>query len=250
MELSISPEIQNNLKRTVVVVIPCYNTGDRILSVLSKVCDLVNRVIVVDDGSTDGCTENVTQFHQVQTISFNKNRGKGYALIAGIAHALSLADVSAIALMDADGQHNPAELPQLYAEFIVKGVDLLVGERQLDKAKTPWRSRFGNTITRWITSKLFCCPLKDTQCGYRVLSPRFARDFIDNVPGGRYETEMLMILYALNQGYVLKSAAIATLYEPGNKSSHFRKVRDSYRIYRTLWQARKESSRMSKNTRR
>ena len=228
--------LSDALRRHTVVIIPCYNAGPRLRAALKSALTVVDRVILVDDGSTDGCTANLEPL-PVTKLTLPVNRGKGHALIHGIRHALDLPEVHVIALMDADGQHDAAELPALHTAFQSSRADLVVGARQLDKSRTPWRSRFGNQMTAWVASRLFKCPLADTQCGYRLLSPRFAEDFINTVPGGRYETEMLMILLAINKGYRMHSAPITTIYEPGNASSHFRKVRDSLRIYLALWQA-------------
>ncbi len=231
-----------DLKKQIVAVIPCYNAGARVLTALEKACSSVGHVILVDDGSTDGCTDTVEAFPVIR-ITFPKNRGKGHALIAGIRRALSLPDIRAIALMDADGQHDPDDLPALLQVFLSNDADLVIGARHLDKACTPWRSRFGNQVTARVAAKLLGCALSDTQCGYRLLSPRFAEAFVNTVPGGRYETEMEMILLAVDCGYTLASAPVTTIYEPGNRSSHFRKVRDSIRIYATLWRALRKRKR-------
>lgn len=227
------PAAANDLKRRAVVIVPCYNAGPRLRPTLERVAAVADRVVLVDDGSTDGCTGGLEPL-PVSVITLPENRGKGHALIAGIRYALAQPDLGVVALLDADGQHDPAELPALYAAYLEQGADLVIGARQLDRSRTPWRSRFGNHVTAWVSRRLFRCPLADTQCGYRLLSPQFAADFVEAVPGGRYETEMLMLLFAIRQGYKLLSAPVTTLYEPGNRSSHFRKVRDSLRIYATL----------------
>ncbi|MFA7691332.1 MAG: glycosyltransferase family 2 protein [Candidatus Hydrogenedentes bacterium] len=227
----------DHLRNCVVVVIPCFNAGPRLRPVLEESFQYVNRVIVVDDGSTDGGTEDIEN-EAVTLIRFPHNKGKGHALNAGIRRAIAMPGLKCIALLDADGQHNPHELPHLFAVFQETVADLLVGSRHLDKSKTPWRSRFGNRLTAWIMNRFFACPLSDTQCGYRLLSPGFAQDFVHAVPCGRYETELLMILYAIRRGYQLQAASVSTLYEPGNRSSHFRKFRDSSRIYSALLRSR------------
>ena len=222
-----------DLKHRAVAVIPCYNAGSRVRGVVEQALSFVDRVVLVDDGSTDGGTAGLEDL-PITRIVFSQNRGKGHALIEGIRRAVSLPGVEVVALLDADGQHDPRELPGLYDVFRAAGADLLIGARHLDKTKTPWRSRFGNRVTAWVSQRLFACPLDDTQCGYRLLSPRFAEAFAASVPGGRYETEMRMILFAVRSGHKLASAPVRTLYEPGNRSSHFRKVRDSLRIYAVL----------------
>ena len=123
-------------------------------------------------GSVPGYPDNVSQ-----------KPGKGHALIAGIRRALSLPDIRAIALMDADGQHDPDDLPALLQVFLSNDADLVIGARHLDKACTPWRSRFGNQVTAQVAAKLLGCALSDTQC-VSLLSPRFAEAFVNTVPGG------------------------------------------------------------------
>ncbi len=234
-DVKLHPEV-SDLQAQLTAVIPCYNAGNRVRATLDRVCACVNQVVLVDDGSTDGCTDGLETYPIIK-LTFPVNRGKGHALIAGIHRALSLPETAIIVLMDADGQHDPADLHALLDVYVNNDADLVIGARQLDKTRTPWRSRFGNQLTARVARRLFRCPLSDTQCGYRLLSPRFAAAFIATLPGGRYETEMEMILLAVNGGYTLRSAPVTTIYEPGNKSSHFRKVRDSLRIYASLWRA-------------
>lgn len=224
----------DTLQKNTVVIIPCFNAGDRLKGAVENALAQVDHVIVINDGCTDGCTDILDNL-PVQVITFSNNRGKGHALIAGIRKALE-EDVDVIALMDADGQHDASELPALYQSFQTENADLVIGARTFDREQVPWRSRFGNKVTVWVMGVLCGRHLPDTQCGYRLLSPKFAQRFLDKVPGGRYETEMRMLLLAIREGFHIVSTPIATLYEPGNVSSHFRKVRDSFRIYWALVQ--------------
>lgn len=225
----------STLRKNTVVIIPCFNAGSRLKGAVENALAQVNCVIVVDDGSTDNCMDAIAGL-PVQLITFKNNRGKGHALIAGIRLALEVADVEVIALMDADGQHDAAELPGLYQCYQSENADMVIGARTFDRKQVPWRSRFGNKVTAWVIGILCGRHLPDTQCGYRLLSIRFAQRFVDKVPGGRYETEMRMLLLAIREGFHIVSTPISTLYEPGNVSSHFRKIRDSYRIYWALLQ--------------
>ena len=226
---------QKSLQKNVVVVIPCFNAGNRLGGAVQGALAQVERVIVVDDGSPDRFMEGIKGM-TVQTVTFDEKRGKGHALIVGIRAALELQDVAVIALMDADGQHDATELPGLYQCFQSEQADLVIGTRCFDRQQVPWRSRFGNQMTVWVMDILCGRHLPDTQCGFRLLSPRFARTFVERIPGGRYETEMRMLLLAIREGFHIVSSPVATLYEPGNPSSHFRKVRDSFSIYWALLQ--------------
>lgn len=216
-----------------VVVIPCFNAGARVRPVVAGARAQGARVLVVDDGSTDGCTAGLAEAG-ARVVALGRNRGKGHALLAGLAAALEDPALRRVVLMDADGQHDPRELPGLLAAAEAQGADLLIGARVFTGQAVPWRSRFGNSVTVSVTALLLGRRLPDTQCGFRVLSRRFAEAVLAQVAGGRYETEMEMLVLGVRGGFVVGHSPIQTLYEPGNASSHFYKVRDSFLIYARL----------------
>ncbi len=218
------------------VIIPCFNVGHRIRPVAIGAAARAARVLVVDDGSTDGAAEALA-LPGVEVLRLPRNQGKGHAILEGLRCILKDPGAGAICLMDADGQHDPADIAALMDAFRREDADLVIGQRQFDSDIVPWRSRFGNKVSAWITRMLLGRNLPDTQCGFRVLSPRFAQAVVDRVPGGRYETEMAMLVFAARGGFTLAQAPVRTVYEPGNRSSHFRRVRDSVRIYLRLAQA-------------
>ncbi len=228
--------------REVVVVIPCYNAGDRVKAVAEGALQLVDRVLVINDGSTDGCIDPLRAL-PVRLIHFDVNRGKGHALLSGIRAALEYPDAPTVCLMDADGQHNPGEIPKLYETLQRENADLVIGSREFHRGAVPWRSRIGNRVTAVVTAMLLRRRLPDTQCGFRVLSRCFAESVAAEVSGGRYETEMEMIVHAIRGEFRVASVPIATIYEPGNRSSHFRKISDSCRIYARLLRAALRRSR-------
>ena len=219
------------------VIIPCFNAGSRIRPVAEGAVSRAARVIVVDDGSTDGAVDGLAGMPGIEVVRLPRNRGKGHAIIEGLKCALAQPGLEAACLMDADGQHDPADIPVLLEAFRRERADLVIGQRRFDQGPVPWRSRFGNQVTARVTRLLLGRNLPDTQCGFRVLSPRLAQAVVDRVPGGRYETEMEMIVLAVRGGFPLAYAPVRTVYEPGNRSSHFRKGRDSVRIYLRLAKA-------------
>lgn len=220
----------------VTAVIPCYNAGARVRPVVEAALPHVSHLIVVDDGSTDGCIESLGEF-PIRLVRLGANRGKGHALLAGIAAALEDPSLSHVVLLDADGQHAPSEIPGLLAAAKAQHADLLIGARVFDGQHVPWRSRFGNTVTVTVAGWLLGRRLPDTQCGFRVLSRRFAEAVLRDVAPGRYETEMEIIVKALREDFIVGHSPIQTLYETGNPSSHFHKVRDSFLIYSRLLRA-------------
>ena len=224
------------LRRELAAVIPCYNAGDRVHPVVDRVCKELDHVVVVDDGSTDGAPQRLDT-DPIRLITFAQNRGKGHALLAGFAAAIEEPKVTGVAVLDADGQHDPRTLPELYRAFRTEQADLVIGTRRIDPAHMPWKSRFGNTMTVAITAAILGRRIDDTQSGYRIHSRRFVEAILASVTGGRYETEMEILVKAIREGYRIVSVPIATIYEPGNRSSHFHALRDSFLVYKRLFSA-------------
>ncbi len=194
---------------------------------------MLDTVILVDDGSTDGAPETMAGL-DVMRVRFPENRGKGHALLAGFTKARELPGIQAVAVIDADGQHDPAELPRLYRAFRAEQAGLVIGARVFTGAQVPWRSRFGNRVSAALMRRLIGAGLEDTQCGFRLLSIPFVDKVLREIPGGRYETETAMIIAAVQGGCRVVSVPIATRYETGNPTSHFHRVRDSWRVIRVI----------------
>ncbi len=224
------------LRQGVAGIVPCYNAGGRVRNVIEKMGAVLEHVMVVNDGSTDGCIQSLEGL-PVEILSFEKNRGKGHAILTGLKRALEYPECTACCLLDADGQHDPAEIPRLFERMRETGAGLVIGARDFGAGSVPWRSRFGNRVTALVTARLLGARLPDTQSGFRMLSRPFAEAVLASVAGGRYETEMEIIIRALRGGYRVESVPISTIYEEANRSSHFRKIRDSLRIYRRLMRA-------------
>lgn len=217
-------------------VIPCYDAGPRLTPVLEALHELRVPAIVIDDGSAAPILDEIASF-DVELRRFPTNRGKGHALLEGFRAAMQRSAVDCIAVLDADGQHDPSELPALYRVFVEAAADLVIGSRRFDLPGVPWNSRLGNTVTARLSAWLLGVKLPDTQCGYRLHSRRLVEAALRSVRGGRYETEMEILVKAIREGYTVVPAPIQTIYETGNPSSHFRRVGDSVRVYRRLFAA-------------
>ena len=233
-------ESQTLDQRGLAVVVPCYNAGGRVRPVVEGLLRLTSNVTVVDDGSTDGCTSGFAELG-TEVIRLEPNRGKGFAMMRGFEHALTNPDTKYVAIVDADGQHDPKELPALLDAAETDNADLLIGSRMFDGPGIPWRSRFGNKLTALLTKLLYGRAIPDTQSGYRIHSRRFLEAVLADDMGGRYETEMAILVKAMREGFRIETAPIQTIYEDDNASSHFNKFRDSFRIYRVLFSFRIKS---------
>lgn len=216
------------------VIVPCYNAGPRIVPVIESILRVHDCVFVVDDGSTDGAVAGLSPL-PVQVVSLPQNQGKGFALLRGFQAALEDPAIDCVATLDADGQHDPHELPHLYSAFTAHNADLLIGSRTFSGRHVPFRSRLGNVATSILTKALLGVRLPDTQSGYRLHSRRLLEAVLRDVPGGRYETEMEILVLAVKREFTVVPEPIATIYENENASSHFNPLRDSWRVYRKLF---------------
>ena len=220
-------------RAAVACVVPCYNVASFCADVVRGSADFSNQVLAVDDGSTDETPRRLgeiesTRSGRVRLLTFASNRGKGVALIEGIRTALLDPRVAVIVTLDGDGQHRPEDIPRLLAAWR-DGADLVIGARGF-VGNTPPRSRIGNTLIRAFLRLLYpACPA-DTQSGFRALDRSFAEQVVRRVAGARYETETHMLLLAMDDGHPIATVPIPTIYSDGNRSSHFRPLRDSARI--------------------
>ena len=126
-----APEISGS---GVVCVVPCYNVGSLCGPVVRGAAALADRVIAVDDGSTDDTGQVLRAAAagdgRIRLISFAANRGKGTALLEAFRSALSDPLFDVLVTIDGDGQHRPADIPRLVAACR-EGADLVIGERAL-----------------------------------------------------------------------------------------------------------------------
>lgn len=226
-------ENERTMRKRLAAVVPCYNAGSRVGPVVQALLSQLEHVIVVDDGSTDGATAPL-QAMGASVIQFSENKGKGFAMLAGFRAALAAENVTGVVIVDADGQHDTSEIPNLWDTFERENADLVVGTRTFDGKGVPFRSKLGNKFTALITRILIGAAIPDTQSGFRVHSRRFLEDMLTTVRGGRYETEMEILVNAARGGYKISAAPIRTIYEAGNPSSHFNKFSDSWRVIRKL----------------
>jgi glycosyltransferase involved in cell wall biosynthesis len=216
-----------------VCVIPAYNPGNIVISVVTEVSKNVDFVIVIDDGSNaenKKYLERCTSIDNVQLFTFPFNKGKGYALIEGIKQAIKH-HPDYIFTIDSDGQHDPKEIPK-FKHFIStpnKVYDLVIGTRQKVE-EMPFRSKIGNIFTAKLFNTIFKKSIKDTQSGFRVLSADFAKEVVSNILPGRYETEMKILVYAAESNRNISDLRIETIYFDKNKNSHFRPLQDSLRV--------------------
>ncbi len=224
------------------VIIPAYRPDSRLIPLTADVLSRGYAVIVVDDGSGDSYAHIFEGLDgRVTRLTHPVNRGKGAAIKTALAYVLEenakVAEASDrirfVGIMDADGQHLPADMERVLIEAEAYPMRLTLGVREVS-GKMPLRSRLGNAITRIVFRLLTGVRASDTQTGLRAFSTDLIPEML-NVEGDRYEYEMGVLATMAKRHFKFHEVPIATLYEDRqNSTSHFRAVRDSLRIYATL----------------
>jgi glycosyltransferase involved in cell wall biosynthesis len=207
------------------VIIPAWRPDRALVALIQQLTALgFTRLIVINDGSEAEFDPVFSALGNAHVLRHTVNRGKGAALRTGIEYALSaFPGLPGIVTADADGQHLPADIARVARALEQNPGALILGSRAFD-GTVPLRSRAGNFI-----SHLLISGLKDTQTGLRGIPAEFAKSLLQ-LPFDRYEFEFAMLIAARRNSIEIIEQPIATVYEPGNKSSHFRPLRDSLRI--------------------
>lgn len=213
------------------IIIPTYNNETTLLDVVSRALLVCRDVIVVNDGSTDNTIDVLCSLREsVQIISYNPNRGKGYALRCGFREARRMGYDYAITL-DADGQHRPEEIHKLLdAIALDNGNDdslLVVGSRDLFTDGMPSSNTFANRFSNFWFCLQTGIKLPDTQTGFRLYSLRHlpCLFFLTN----RYESELELLVLSAWRGVRIQPVPISVRY-PEDRVTHFRPFADFFRI--------------------
>ncbi len=179
---------------------PAHNEEKAIKKVLGRTKKYVDKLIVVDDASSDN-TNDIVKTLDVILITHKKNRGLGGALRSGFKKALEISkfDKDVIITIDADGQHVPEEIPKFINE-IQKGNDFVLGRRDL--SKYPFVKKFGNFFLNLFTNIICGTNLKDTESGFRAFTRRVLKKM--TFSGERYEIAA-EILYQVGKNKVKSS---------------------------------------------
>ena len=208
----------------VAVVIPAYDCAETIGAVTAGARRFAADVVVVSDGSHDD-TAALARAAGGRVEELPSNRGKGVALRRGIDLALERGP-GLLVLMDADGQHDPDDLPALIAAGRSGEYEMVVGSRLQDAASIPgaryWTNYIGSRALAWMTGYT----LLDSQSGYRLLTADLARRMNLRATGYAIETEML--IKAAKLGARLGHVRVRTIYN--SETSHFRPFTDTIRI--------------------
>jgi glycosyltransferase involved in cell wall biosynthesis len=203
-------------------LVPAYQAADTVGEVARGALRHVRRVLVVDDGSTDD-TGARASCAGAEVLRLERNSGKGAALRAGLEKLLA-SGATHVAFLDADGQHDPQDLPRLLAAAR-EGDDFVIGSRMANPEATPAVRYRTNEIGSRILTRMTGREVEDGQSGYRVIAADLLRRLKLKSRGYLIETEILLKAAPFVPRF--RHVPIRAIY---GGPSHYRPFRDTWVI--------------------
>lgn len=203
-------------------LVPAFQAAGTVGEVVRGLLPHVPRVLVVDDGSTDGTRDRAAEAG-AEVLTLARNNGKGSAIRAGLARLLPT-NATHIAFVDSDAQHDPGDLPRLL-QAAREGDAFVIGSRVARPRETPAVRYRTNEIGSRILTRMTGHDVEDGQSGYRVISADLLRRLKLNSRGYMIETEIL--LKAAPYVKRFRHVPVRAIY---GGPSHYRPFRDTWII--------------------
>ena len=220
------------------VVLPSLDPDEKLIAVVDGLLEYgFSDIILVNDGSKEEnlhyFTDLAAQHPEITLLHHEVNKGKGAALKNAFRWFLAnRPDGFGVVTVDGDNQHHPEDT-RACCEHMMKTGHVVLGCRDFNQEDVPARSSFGNKTTSLIFKIFVGMTISDTQTGLRAI-PRKVLEELVEVYGNRFEYETNMLLAFKTKGIVFDEVKIRTVYIEENKSSHFRVIHDSWRIYKLI----------------
>lgn len=173
----------------VIAVIPALNEATRIAGVVRDALPHVEKVLVVDDGSSDGTAAAARRAGAI-VVSHAENCGAGAATMTGIEAARRIG-ATVIVTLDADEQHDPKEIPLLLQPIHADAADIVFANRFGTRNSIPRIRRIFNQIGNVVTFMATGLWVADSQCGYKAFGPRALKDVHLRMSGYEFCTEIV-----------------------------------------------------------
>lgn len=215
---------------TVGAILPALNAARFLTEVIGDIRTLQPecRVLVVDDGSTDG-TADTARTAGAEVIVHEVNRGKGEALKTGYRWAQDQ-QLDWVFTMDSDGQHLPGEMQGFIDTADRGGFDVVVGTRMARTENMPWLRKKTNQFTSWVISRLAGQDIPDSQNGYRLYRAGCFAGL--RLRTSRYDSESEILVRMARRSYRIGSVPVTTVY--GDETSSINPFVDTGRFFRLV----------------
>ena len=219
----------------IAAAIPAFQAAASVADVVRRTRAVIEEVLVVDDGSTDG-TGDAARGAGADVVAHPANRGKGAALVTAF-RTLFGRGCDAVVTVDADSQHLPEEIPRLL-EAARGGADLVLGTRDHLFAEMVAARRVANRLSSWAISWAAGQRLSDVQTGFRLYTRRVVE--ATGFPETRFDAESAVVVRASRRGFRIVTVPVRLGFADGRTTSHYRPLVDSLRIARSVMRARLE----------
>ena len=229
--MNVPLDLPASAPRNVLVVIPAFNEAETIAEVAHSALAHAARVLIVDDGSTDGTADILAEL-PVHVLSHPRNRGKSASLCDGFAWAIAAAaDATHVLTMDADGQHRAADIPRLLRAAEAYPHALIIGARVRRTRGAPRVRHLANRVADFLISWACGHRLSDSQSGQRAYPMSLLREIdLAQIAHDGFTLESEVIIEAARLGYQTVSVPIDAVYGTSSRASHFKPVRHSLAI--------------------
>ncbi len=212
----------------IAVLIPALNEERNIGAVVRAALPYLSTVLVVDDGSADE-TAAAAAAAGAAVVRYPVNRGKGAAIKTGFRYLANL-HFDGVITMDADGQHDPSEIP-LFAAAAEHGYDMVIGNRMSNISTMPFIRRFANHVSSFFITVFLGQPIPDSQNGFRYY--RLASVGALSLEADKYDFETEVIFKVGRAGYRIGSVPTKTIYRMEARSK-FNSFTDTLRFIGAL----------------
>jgi glycosyltransferase involved in cell wall biosynthesis len=216
------------------VIIPAYKPDNILFSLVEELSERKFHIIVVNDGSGvvyQKLFQSIATLPHTTLLEHACNRGKGEALKTAFNFIVCQQQdaIKGVITADADGQHTPEDIEKVACQFTDRPDSLILGCRKMNH-QVPFRSRFGNQLTRKVFSVLSGQRVSDTQTGLRGIPATLIPDLLA-LKSSAYDFELDMLLLAARKKMPIVEIPIRTIYLDDNAGSHFNPIIDSLKIY-------------------
>jgi len=209
--------MNNKTDKATLAIIPCYNEAVTIGSVVLKVKNHVDQVLVIDDGSIDD-TAKIARAAGAHVISHKKNYGKSAAIKNGFKYALDKG-FDYVVTIDGDGQHNPDEIPFVLGNLMNNDHDIIVGFRSGNDTEMPGWRKIGKNVLDYTTSFGNGGYVTDSQNGFRAFNKKAVKALIPELNGKAFSVESEQLIKAHELGLEVSHANVTCKYKDLKKTS-------------------------------